>query len=104
MEDIKTVLGLVGETLSFAQSDVLGIPGFQIEVLAGVDSNYEVESQAFTFQVSTFDCMDNHLRTGATFTFEDKVYSYTFKLKRNPVPDLTGWSKLDVNLISKVEL
>jgi hypothetical protein len=104
MEDISTILKLVGQLMTFNQGDVLGIPGFQIETLAGLDNNYEVERQAFTFQISTFDCVENQLRAGDIFTYDDTTYSYTFKLNRNPVSDLTGWSKLDVNLISKVEL
>ena len=104
VEDIPAVLALVGELLTFTQAEILGIPGFAVEALVGMDDNYKVERQSFSFQVATADVFENNLKKDDTFTFDDNIYLYTFKLHRTPTPDLTGWSKLNVDLLTRVAL
>lgn len=103
-ENIPDVLALVGELLTFPQAEILAIPGFQVETLVSMDDNYKVERQSFTFQVASADVIENDIKQDDTFTFDDGNYLYTFKLNRYPMPDLTGWSKLDVDLLTKTVL
>jgi hypothetical protein len=104
MEDILRTLQTAGQVLTFPQADILGIPGFRVETLSALDSNYEVERQYFVFQVATFDCAENLIKDGDTFSIEDGVYSYTFKVSRAPRPDFTGFSQLTADLITKALL
>jgi hypothetical protein len=104
MEDIQMVLEKAGVLLTFTQCEIYGIPGFQTESLVNLDTNYEITKQAFTFQVSTLDLADNGVQVDDEFTIDDTTYTYTFSLTKTPVPDLTGYSKLYVDYISKVLL
>ena len=104
VEDIQMVLEKAGVLLTFNQFELYGIPGFQFETLIGLDNNYEVTKQNFIFQVSTLDVADNQLQLDDEFTIEDTAYTHTFKVTKAPVPDLTGYSKLYVDYISKVLL
>ena len=104
MEDIQMVLEKAGVLLTFTQFELYGIPGFQFETLVSLDSNYEVTKQNFIFQVATLDVADNGLQVDDTFSVDDTAYSYMFKVTKTPVPDLTGYSKLYVDYVSKTLL
>ena len=102
IEDILGTLDLVGISLEFNSGTIKGIPGFNLSILVkGEVSPYEVEKQNFTFQVATIDCVNFDIVLDSTFTMTDSVYLYTFKVDSNPISDLTGWSRLLVNYISK---
>jgi hypothetical protein len=102
MEDILGVLDIVGISLEFDSGTIKGIPGFNLSILVkGEVSPYEVEKQNFTFQVATLYCVNFDIIVDSKFTMTDLVYIYTFKVDTNPVSDLTGWSRLLVNYISK---
>lgn len=101
IEPIATALAHAGISLTFDSFDILGIPGFNTSILyKGEVSLYEVERQNFNFQISTVDAIENLVTIDSEFTIEDSGYLYRFKLDRPPTNDLTGWSKLNVNLIS----
>lgn len=101
IEPIVKCLTISGITLSFDQFEILGIPGFNTSVLyKGEVSLYEVEKQNFSFQVSTLDCLNKTITIDDTFFMKNSDYQYNFKLDREPVHDLTGWSKLNCNLLS----
>jgi hypothetical protein len=105
IEDVTGTLDIVGTDLEFDAFTVKGIPGFSTSILVkGEVSLYEVEVQNFTFQVSTLDCINNDLVQDLLFTIADTSYSYTFKVDRPPINDLTGWSKLHANYVSKEAL
>jgi hypothetical protein len=105
VEPIAETLELCGTKLYFDNFEIYGIPGFQTQVLyKGESTLYEVERQEFAFQVSTLDCYENSLIVDMTFYIEDTTYRYTFSLDRPPIPDLTGWSKLNVIFVSKEAL
>ena len=102
-EPIDRVLNLTGTLLTFADFEIYGLAGFNTSVLyKGELSLYEVEKQNFTFQVATADCSLSNIIRDITFTITDGIYVYTFKLDRDPISDLTGWSKLNVNFVGKV--
>ena len=104
-EPIEIALQTCGQLLTFDQCEIYGIPGFSTQVLyKGEVTVYEVERQNFVFEVSTLDCYENDITTDMTFTMEDSTYSYTFQVDRPPVADLTGWSRLYVNYVSRTAL
>ena len=102
VEDIQMVLEKAGILLTFTQFEIYGIPGFQVESI--ITADYEVTKQDFTFRVSTLDIADNQLQLDDEFTIDDTAYTYTFSVTKAPVPDLTGYSQLYVDYISKVLL
>lgn len=105
VEPIAETLQTCGTLLTFGQFELYGIPGFQTQVLyKGESSVYEVERQEFAFQVSTQDCYDNNVAVDMVFTIEDTTYRYYFSIDRPPIPDLTGWSKLNVIFNSREAL
>ena len=102
MEDIDFVLDTVGVNLDFDAGIIKGIPGFSTTILyKGEVSLYEVERQNFTFKVSTLVCLNFEIGIDLIFTMSDTSYTYTFQVDRTPVQDLTGWSTLYANYISK---
>jgi hypothetical protein len=104
-EDISTCLSIAGITLSFADFDILAIPGFETSMLyKGEATLYEVEKQWFSFRIATIDHVENTINLDDYFTMEDSAYLYTFTVNRLPIPDLTGFSKLHADFLSKVPL
>lgn len=104
-EDITTCLEIAGVTLTFQDFEILGIPGFQTSMLyKGEPTLYEVEKQWFAFQIATIDTVENPIELDDQFTMEDTGYIYTFVVNRLPIPDLTGWSKLQVDFLSRTPL
>ena len=104
VEPIRQALDIAGEALYFPNFDILSFPGFNVSVLYKNEvSVYEVEKQNFTFQVASEDVFKFKVKAEMEFYFKDKVYEYSFKLDRNAEHDLTGWSKLYCNFISRKE-
>ena len=101
MEDIDKVLNAIGSILTFTQGELLAIPGFQVQLFSALDSNYEIEKPMFSFQAATKDCADLEVITDDVFSFEDEYYIYSFSVDRTPLPDLTGWSKISANYITR---
>jgi hypothetical protein len=102
-ENIGKTLSIAGIDLEFSAGfTIKGIPGFSTSILyKGEPTLYIVEQQNFTFQISTLDAVNNSIVNDMLFTMQDNSYIYTFKLDRPPISDLTGWSKMQVNFISK---
>ena len=104
-EDIALCLKIAGVTLTSQDFELLGIPGFETSMLyKGEASPYEVEKQWFAFQLSTTDTVENIISLDDQFTIEDTAFSYTFVVARTPIPDLTGFSKLHADFLSKTPL
>lgn len=101
VEDVQLTLEIAGITLTFDKGEILGIPGFSIETFASLDNGYEIERQSFSFQISTLDCADSEIQKDDSFTIEDLTYIYTFKVDKTPMPDLTGFTRLQANFVSK---
>lgn len=103
VENIDKILNIAGVDLEFLSGfTIKGIPGFSTSLLyKGEPTLYTIETQNFTFQISTLDAVNNTIVNDMLFTMQDSSYIYTFKLDRPPISDLTGWSKLHVNFISK---
>lgn len=105
IEDIRTCLTIAGITLSFADFDILAIPGFETSMLyKGEATLYEVERQWFSFRIATLDTAENSINLDDQFTMEDDSFLYTFSVTRLPIPDLTGFSKLHADFLSKAIL
>ncbi len=93
----QQMLQLAGEELSFADFTIYGYPGFSTTRLYdGEASLYHVDKMEFNFRITTLDGEANGVKKGDTFTFSDETYIFTFKLEADPIPDLTGFSKLHV--------
>lgn len=104
-EPISEILDLIGETLTFTDFTILGIPGFDsLRMIGGEHSPYSVHRQEFSFQIATADAQGYVLDKDTTFTCSDDIYIYTFKIDRPPISDLTGWSQLFVNFVSKAAI
>lgn len=104
LEPINKALNLVGDTLDFGDFTIKGIPGFSINLLhRGEDTIKSIEVQAFNFRISTQDSLDNNVVKDMVFTYTDRqnTFNFTFKTESNPLPDLTGWSRVNVNYIGK---
>ncbi len=93
----QEMLQLAGEELVFNDFTILGYPGFSTTRLYdGEASMYHVDKMEFNFHVTTADAATNGVVKGNSFTFSDGVYDFSFKLEADPLPDLTGFSKLHV--------
>ena len=104
-EDISLCLEIAGTTIAFDDFELLAIPGFETSMLyKGEPTMYEVEKQWFSFRIATADHLDNTINLDDTFTMEDGSYEYTFSVNRLPIPDLTGFSKLHADFLSKTSL
>lgn len=105
IEDISKCLEIAGVTLAFNDFEILGIPGFETSMLyKGEPTMYEVEKQWFSFRIATVDHLDNIISLDDEFTMEDGSYEYTFSVNRLPIPDLTGFSKLHADFLSRASL
>jgi len=101
-EPILELLTTFGIPLDFNAFTVLGIPGFDTQVLyKGETTLYEVERQNFSFAVPTLDCRDNNIAVGMQFAMEDTAYRYSFEVDRPPIADLTGFSEIHVIFVAK---
>lgn len=104
LEPIDKALTLVGDTLTFTGFTIKGIPGFSINLLhRGEDVIKSIEVPMYNFRISTADSLAHNIVKDMTFTYTDRqnTFVFTFKTESNPIPDLTGWSRLNVNYISK---
>ena len=102
---IQATLLAAGELLTFPTFTMYGLPGFDTSILIkGEYSSYEIERQNFSFEVSIADCKTHSVVMDNTFTMTDGSYTYSFKIDRPFIPDLTGWAHLAVNLISKTAI
>lgn len=99
-EDIQLTVETAGVELTFASSSIFGIPSYLIETL--YNGTYKLEKQDFKFIISSSDCLENNIKQGDTFTFEDITYIYTFKITNDPVSDLTGYTTLTCEYVTKV--
>ena len=100
---IEKALALAGIELVFATFSIQGIVGFNISQLyKGEQTVYGIETQNFSFQVSTEDVVANSIVEDMQFTVEDFVNTYTFQVSRTPVNDITGWSEIHCIYVSGV--
>ena len=95
-EPVQDILEAVGENLYFFGETIKGIPGFSLIVLQADGNLYDVEKQQFSFMLSSLDVEQNYIVEDSIFTMDDSVYTYTFRVSSNPVPNLSGWSKCPV--------
>lgn len=102
IEPIEKALEIAGIYINFDNFNILAFPGFSVAVLYKNEvSVYEVEKQIFTFEVSTKSVRENSIDSGMKFYMTDDVYKYCFEIDRRPENDITGWSRLHCNYISK---
>lgn len=107
LEDENTIqkLLLTGEQLVFADFYINAIPTFNTSILISQEvSVYRVEHQEYEFLVSTKDCIDYEIKEGLEFTLSDRSYDYNFKISKDPISMLDGWSRLPADLISRSEI
>lgn len=98
----QQMLDLAGEELIFDAGTIKGYPGFSTARLYdGETSVYHVERTEYLFYVTTTDAVTLELAKGQRFTFSDTVYVFTFELSADPLPDLTGFSKLRMDFKGK---
>ena len=97
----EAVLSAFGSNLEFNNVTIKGVAEIELSILAGEHSVYAVERQSFQFQCHLSDIVDNDISDGATFTTDDGIYQYTFKLNRPPNSDLLGWCTLYADYLSK---
>lgn len=104
-ELIQQVLTTTGEKLEFDSFTIYGFPSFRTDRLYSQETtNYIIEQQEFNFHVSSKDVVDNDITIDNTFILEDTNYSFTFKIDASPIAYLDNWTRLPVNLISKLPL
>lgn len=104
-ETIQEVLLVAGETLEFDYAYVLGIPFFDTRILYSTEVTfYKIENQDFKFHLSTRDCLENNISNGNEFFMNTDDFIYKFKLRSNPVDMFDGWSRIDVDYISREEV
>lgn len=99
--EINAVLDSFGQNLEFNNGTIKGIPEIELSILAGEHSVYAVERQSFQFQCYLGDIVDNDLKDGDSFTTDDGIYTYTFKVNRPPTNDLLGWCTLYADYLTK---
>lgn len=97
----EAVLSAFGSTLEFDNGTIRGVAEIELSILAGESTVYAVEKQNFQFQCHLSDIVNNDIVDGATFTTDDGIYQYTFKLNRPPNSDLLGWCTLYADYIGK---
>ena len=104
-EPIELCLAIAGIDLIIDGSSIKGIPGIAFERLTrGEYSLYEIEKKAISFQISSEDVKNNQIDTESEIEFDDGVYKYYLVLETPPIPDLTGWSRIDAILTDREEL
>ena len=107
IEPIDKALTIAGVDLVFPTFTIRGLPGFNVSVLYKQEvSVYEVEKQNFVFQISSLAARINNILIDNEFYMieTNANVKFIFNLDKNPMSDLTGWSTLNCNLISKVNL
>ena len=98
----QQMLDLAGEDLVFDTGTPKGYLGFSTARLYdGETSVYHVERTEYLVYVTTADAVLYELAKGNRFTFSDDTYTFTFELTADPLPDLTGFSKLHVDFKGK---
>jgi hypothetical protein len=92
-EQIRVTLEQCGETLSFDNVDILGIPGTLVYNVPSYDSPYDLEKQDYSFQISLADFIDNEIHNTDIFIYYLLGTEYKFKLI-SYTNDLLGWVEL----------
>lgn len=101
----QEMLQLAGELLEFPSFSVYGYPGFSnTKMYDGETSLYHINATEYLFKVTSKDVETNGISSGDTFTYTDGVYLYSFKLNSAPIPDLTGFSTLNVTFKGKTSV
>lgn len=98
-EQIKLALDTAGVSLYFNGNEVKAIPGQRIALMADYHSIYDVEKQNYTFQLSTQDIVTHVIEHDTPFSYITDTHQYDFEV-RSPKPDMTGWTKIDADLIT----
>lgn len=106
LEPIPQLLALMGTPLNFDNFTVKGILGFSLTVFHGETSQNTVEVREYKVRLSAKDVADNEIVKDMTFCCTDaaKTYNFLFKIKGNPIVDMTGWATLYVNYIESIPL
>jgi hypothetical protein len=100
-ELIQEVLSLEGRDIIFTSFTIKAIVGSSLSLLRQEPSFAEVEQLDFNFYVSTKDCDDNSIAGKGTFTLADATFTYSFKVLRNPIPYMDGWSRISAGYTGK---
>lgn len=101
-EPLQALFQQVGTELTFASNSIFGLVGFLNDTLYSPE--YEVNAQNFNFVVTTLDCNETNIQVDDTFIFEDTTYLFTFKVKTQPIHDLTGVSEFFASYVTKVAI
>jgi hypothetical protein len=102
--EIQEVLVELGEVLTFPTFTIYGINELDRGFLDMQEGYSQVEHIEYQIIVSSKDCATHAVVVGNTFTTTDTVYTYNFKVQRPHIPYGDGWSRLPINLVSKVAL
>jgi len=103
-EEIQEILTLEGRDITFTAFSIKAIFGTSTTLLRQEPSFSEVEQLEFNFYVSTLDCVNNTIVGKDTFTMSDSIYIYSFKVLRNPIPYMDGWSRISAGFTGKVSV
>lgn len=103
-EDIQATLQVLGVPLVFATFTIYGMQDFEDLYEDNTQSNTQVQTLEFNFNISTKDSKTHSIAIGNIFTTTDDTYTYTYKVIREQLVFGSGWNKLPVNRMSKVAL
>jgi hypothetical protein len=104
IEPIEQMLDSIGDTLTFPTYTIKAFLGISISMLASDNSSYITERRDFTAQAATQAVVTNSTADGDSFTMTDGLYVYSFTLTSDPVPDMSGFSKLTFNYVGKASV
>ena len=83
---------------------IRGLPGQSIPMLADFHNPYDVPDQNFTMQVLSHDITKHSIKPGKRFSLYIHGIRYDFKIRHAGAPDMTGWTKLDVDYVEHDDL
>ena len=101
---IEVLLTSLGEDIIFA-----GFPSYTIKAFLGFNTNFmqnneaatSIERREYASYISTKQSVEFNIEKGNRFTISDGVFKYLFEIQNNPVPDLSGFSKINLTYIDK---
>ena len=102
--EIQEILRELGEELTFPSFTIYAINELDRGFMDMQEGYSQVETIERQFIVSSKDCVTHAIAVGNTFTATDDVYNYSYKVQRPHIPYGDGWSRLPIDLVSKVAL
>ena len=102
-EPVEKMLEIVGVDLNFDNFSIKGIPGFSLTLFHGETISETIDKRDYKIQCSAKDIKNNEIAEGMNLTCTDGLgqYCFQFKVKRDPIIQLTGWASIYVDFLGR---